>query len=307
LAIKLLKWSKIKVENTENKKSLKELFKNYIFLVIGCFITAFASNCILKPSGLSTSGITGLSIVIESITGINYTYIYYVFTLIILIATFILIGKAEIMKIIMLSILYPTLLFLLQQLDIRIELNDTFLVVVFFSLFYGLGVGIVLRLGYSYGGTDTIAKLLHKKVLPFINLSNILLVVDGLILIFTGFILGIKVALYGLVMQFLFTKVVDYVMFGFATELYKHEIISDKYQEISEYIMTNLKRGVTLIDVTGAYTKTKKIKLCCVCSPKQSVDIKKYLLEIDKKAYVEVMPIRSVWGLGNRFKRIDEE
>lgn len=295
------------MESSKSKKSYKELIKNYIFLAMGCFITAFASNCILKPSGLSTSGITGLSIVIENITGINYTYIYYLFTIIILIATFILIGKEEIMKIIMLSILYPTLLFLLQRFDVKIVLNDTFLVVVFFSLFYGLGVGIVLRLGYSYGGTDTIAKLLQKKVLPFINISNILLVLDGLILIFSGFALGIKVALYGLVMQFLFTKVVDYVMFGFGTELYKHEIISDKYQEISEYIMTNLKRGVTLIDVTGAYTNTKKIKLCCVCSPKQSVVIRRYLSDIDSKAYVEVLPVRNVWGLGNRFKKIDEE
>ncbi len=65
------------MESSKSKKSYKELIKNYIFLVIGCFITAFASNCILKPSGLSTSGITGLSIVIENITGINYTYIYY--------------------------------------------------------------------------------------------------------------------------------------------------------------------------------------------------------------------------------------
>lgn len=295
------------MELVKIKKSYKELIKNYVFLIIGCFITAFASNCILKPSGLSTSGITGLSIVLESVTGINYTYIYYIFTFIILVATFILIGKAEIMKIILLSILYPTMLFLLQKLNIKLVLDDTLLVVVFFSLFYGLGVGIVLRLGYSYGGTDTIAKILQKRILPFINISNVLLVLDGLILIFSGFVLGIKVALYGLIMQFLFTKVVDYVMFGVGTELYKHEIISDKYQEISEYIMTKLGRGVTLIDVTGAYTNQRKVKLCCVCSPKQSVHIKRYLAEIDNKAYVEVLPVRSVWGLGNRFQKIDED
>lgn len=295
------------MENSRDKKSYKELIKNYVFLVIGCFITAFASNCILKPSGLSTSGITGLSIVIENITGINYTYIYYIITITVLIATFILIGKDEIMKIIVLSILYPTLLYLLQKFDVKIVLDDTLLVVIFFSLFYGLGVGIVLRLGYSYGGTDTIAKILHKKVVPFVTLSNIMLVLDGLILIFSGFVLGAKVALYGLVIQFLFTKVVDYVMFGVGTELYKHEIISNKYKEISEYIMTNLKRGVTLIDVTGAYTNTKRVKICCVCSPKQSVDIRRYLAEIDNKAYVEVLPIRNVWGLGSRFRKIDEE
>lgn len=295
------------MKNREFKQTYKSSLKNYMMLILGCFITAFASNCVLKPSGLSTSGITGLSIVLESITGINYSYIYYIFTIIILIATFILIGRTEVMKIIMLSVLYPTFLVILQRFNIQIILDDTFLVVVFFSVLYGLGVGIVLRLNYSYGGTDTISKIIYKKFLPFVNISYIMLILDGLILVFTGFVLGIKVALYGLIMQFLFTKVVDYVMFGFGAKLYKHEIISDKYHEISDYIMTNLKRGVTLMTVTGAYTKVEKIKLCCVCSPKESVDIRKYLSNVDKNAYVEVLPIITVWGIGIRFKKIDEE
>lgn len=291
----------------EAKKNYTSLIKEYVLLFVGCFITAFAANSILKPNGLSTSGITGLSIVLESIIGINYSYIYYIFTIAILIAALLLMGKKEVMKIIMLSILYPTFLVFLQSLNIEIKLNDTFLVVVFFSVLYGAGVGIVLRLNFSYGGTDTLSKIIQKKILPFVNVSHIMLVLDGLILILTGFVLGIEVALYGLIIQFLFTKVVDYVMFGVGTKLYKHEIISDRYQEISEYIMRDLKRGVTLKIITGAYTKKEKIQVCCVCSPKESVDIKKYLSTVDKSAYVEVLPIVSVWGNGMRFKRIDED
>lgn len=291
----------------ETKYNYKNLLKEYALLILGCFITAFASNSVLKPNGLSTSGITGLSIVLESMTGVNYSYIYYIFTIAILIATLILMGKKEVMKIIMLSVLYPTLLVLLQSLNIEIILDDTILVVICFSVLYGLGVGIVLRLSYSYGGTDTIAKIIQKKLLPFVNISFIMLLLDGLILILTGFVLGIKVALYGLIIQFLFTKVIDYVMFGVGTKLYKHEIISDKYHEISEYIMKNLKRGVTLRTITGAYTNTEKVQLCCVCSPKESLDIKRYLSSVDKHAYVEVLPIVSVWGIGMRFKKIDED
>ena len=134
-----------------------------------------------------------------------------------------------------------------------------------------------------------------------------MLMLDGSILIFTGFVLGLRVALYGLIIQFLFTKVIDYVMFGVGTKLYKHEIISERYHEISEYIMKNLKRGVTLKVITGAYTNIEKIQLCCVCSPKESVVIRRYLSDIDKNAYVEVMPIVSVWGIGTRFKKIDED
>ena len=208
----------------ETKYNYKNLLKEYALLILGCFITAFASNSVLKPNGLSTSGITGLSIVLESMTGVNYSYIYYIFTIAILIATLILMGKKEVMKIIMLSVLYPTLLVLLQSLNIEIILDDTILVVICFSVLYGLGVGIVLRLSYSYGGTDTIAKIIQKKLLPFVNISFIMLLLDGLILILTGFVLGIKVALYGLIIQFLFTKVIDYVMFGVGTKLYKHEL-----------------------------------------------------------------------------------
>lgn len=290
-----------------NNKNYKAILEEYALLILGCFITAFASNSVLKPSGLSTSGITGLSIVLESVTGINYSYIYYIFTIAILVATLLIMGKKEVMKIIMLSVLYPTFLVLLQRLNIEIILDDTFLVVICFSVLYGLGVGIVLRLNYSYGGTDTIAKIIKKKLVPFINISYIMLILDGSILILTGFVLGLKVALYGLIIQFLFTKVIDYVMFGVGTKLYKHEIISDKYNEISEYIMKNLKRGVTLRTITGAYTNTEKVQLCCVCSPKESVDIRRYLSRIDKNAYVEVLPIVSVWGIGMRFKKIDED
>lgn len=295
------------MKNQEIKKNYKNLLKEYTLLILGCFITAFASNSVLKPSGLSTSGITGLSIVLESMTGINYSYIYYIFTIAILVATLLIMGKKEVMKIIMLSVLYPTFLLLLQRLNIEIILDDTFLVVICFSVLYGLGVGIVLRLNYSYGGTDTISKIIKKKLLPFINISYIMLILDGSILVLTGFVLGLKVALYGLIIQFLFTKVIDYVMFGVGTKLYKHEIISDKYNEISEYIMTNLKRGVTLRTITGAYTNTEKIQLCCVCSPKESVDIRRYLSSVDKNAYVEVLQIVSVWGIGMRFKKIDED
>ena len=291
----------------ETKKNYSDLIKEYALLFVGCFLTAFAANSVLKPNGLSTSGITGLSIVLESVIGINYSYIYYIFTFLILIATLFFMGKKEVMKIIMLSILYPTLLIFLQGLNIEVVLDDTFLVVIFFSVIYGAGVGIVLRLNFSYGGTDTIAKIIQKKIFPFVNVSHVLLVLDGLILIFTGFILGLKVALYGLIIQYLFTKVVDYVMFGVGTKLYKHEIISDRYVEISNYILNNLKRGVTLRTITGGYTNKEKVQLCCVCSPKESMDIKEYIKVIDKNAYVEVLPIVSVWGIGTRFKRIDED
>ncbi|HCJ56884.1 MAG TPA: membrane protein, partial [Clostridiaceae bacterium] len=82
-----------------DKINIKNLLNNIVYLTLGCFITAFAVNYILKPNGLITSGITGLAIILEKYMNINYSYIYYFMTFIILIVTFLLMGKKEILKI----------------------------------------------------------------------------------------------------------------------------------------------------------------------------------------------------------------
>ncbi|MEA5094495.1 MAG: YitT family protein [Sedimentibacter saalensis] len=287
--------------------NLKKLFNDTIYLTIGCLITAFSVNYILKPNGLITSGITGLAIVLEKYLYINYSYIYYFATLIILLITFVLMGKKEIMKIIFLSVLYPTVLLAMQSFEFKFVENDLLLASIYFSLFYGLGVGMILRKGFSFGGTDTLARILNKKAFPSINVSYIMLVLDGFVIITAAFTFGRNIALYSIISQLIITKVCDYIMFGFGTKLYKLEIISSKYEEISKFIMFELGRGVTLINVTGCYTNEEKVQIESVCSPNQAVMIQKLIKQIDSMAFVKVLPVINVWGKGIRFIDISSE
>jgi len=292
-----------KMRNT----NLKKLFSDTIYLTIGCLITAFSVNYILKPNGLITSGITGLAIVLEKYLHINYSYIYYFATLIILLITFVLMGKKEIMKIIFLSVLYPTVLLAMQSFEFKFVENDLLLASIYFSLFYGLGVGMILRKGFSFGGTDTLARILNKKAFPSINVSYIMLVLDGFVIITAAFAFGRNIALYSIISQLIITKVCDYIMFGFGTKLYKLEIISSKYEEISKFIMFELGRGVTLINVTGCYTNEEKVQIESVCSPNQAVMIQKLIKQVDSTAFVKVLPVINVWGKGIRFIDISSE
>lgn len=287
--------------------NLKKIFNDTIYLTIGCLITAFSVNYILKPNGLITSGITGLAIVLEKYLHINYSYIYYFATLIILLITFVLMGRKEIMKIIFLSVLYPTVLLAMQNFEFKFVENDLLLASIYFSLFYGLGVGMILRKGFSFGGTDTLARILNKKVFPSINVSYIMLVLDGFVIITAAFAFGRNIALYSIISQLITTKVCDYIMFGFGTKLYKLEIISSKYEEISKFIMFELGRGVTLINVTGCYTNEEKVQIESVCSPNQAVMIQKLIKQIDSTAFVKVLPVINVWGKGIRFIDISSE
>lgn len=288
-----------------NSLNVKKIIYDTIYLTIGCFITAFSVNYILKPNGLITSGITGLAIIFEKYIGYNYSYIYYCLTIIILVITFVIMGKKEIFKITFLSILYPTTLLLMQSYQFKFVENDLLLASIYFSLFYGIGVGMILRKGFSFGGTDTIARILNKKVFPSINVSYLMLVLDGLVIIISAFVFGRNIALYSIISQLITTKVCDYIMFGLGSKLYKLEIISDKYEEISEFIMYELNRGVTIYNIKGCYTSENKLQLVTICSPRQSIMIQKFIKEKDSKAFVDILPIISVWGIGNRFININ--
>lgn len=290
-----------------DKIDIKKLLNNTIYLVFGCVITAFSVNYILKPNGLITSGITGLAIILEKYININYSYIYYFMTFIILIATFFLMGKKEIMKIIFLSILYPTVLLVMQKFEFKFVENDLLLASIYFSIFYGIGVGMILRRGFSFGGTDTIARVLNKKFFPSINVSYIMFVLDGTVIVISAFAFGRNIALYSVISQLIVTKICDYIMVGFGTKLYKLEIISSKHEEIGKFIMGRLGRGVTVFKAKGGYTNDEKVQIDSVCSPNQSIMIQKFIKEIDPAAFVKVLPIISVWGKGSRFIDINSE
>lgn len=295
------------MEKSKNKINWKKMIYELFYLTAGCFITAFSVNSILKPSGLVTSGITGISIVLEKYININYSVIYYFLTILILIVTLITLGKKEILKIAFISVVYPAVLVIMQKHPFVFVEDDLLLATIYFSVFYGIGIGMILRKGYSFGGTDTIAKILKKKILHTVSLSYILMAIDGIILIISGFAFGRNIALYAIISQLITTKVYDYIMFGLGTKLNRLEIISDSHSKIANYIMHEIKRGVTVIDIVGCYTNEKKVKLVTVCSPRESTLIKAFIKGCDSRAYVEVVQNVLVWGKGNRFINLDDE
>ncbi len=139
------------------------------------------------------------------------------------------------------------------------------------------------------------------------GLSQILLVIDACVIIGSGFLFGRNIALYALVTQVIFSKTVDTVMYGFDTQAVQLEIITSKHDEVSDYIMKDINRGVTNVTVTGAYTKTAREKIVTICSPRESVLIKKFVAKNDPDAFVTVIHVDTVWGNGEGFSDISKE
>lgn len=293
------------LNNVINREKIKRLGIDIVFIILGCTLGAFSTIGILIPNGLSTGGITGICRILQDQIGIDFSLLYYGFAFIILIICAILLGLSEARKILMMTILYPAFLMLFEQIDLTLlQEKDIILAVIYCGVFSGVCSGLIFTRGYSFGGTDTIAKIIKKKWLPDVGISKILLVVDGAIIIASGVFFGRNIALYALVTQIIFSRVVEYVMYGFDSKVVQLEIITDKHDEVAYYILNEIGRGVSNIEIIGEYTQKAHDKIITLCSPRESMLIKKFVASIDKKAFVTVIRVETVWGAGTGFNEL---
>lgn len=291
-----------------NKTNLKKLGVDLLFIIVGCSISAFSVIGILIPNGLTSGGITGMVRILQNFLPIGFSVIYYAIALAILVICAILLGVKEARKILLLTITYPSILFLFEHFEFSLlEEKDLFLAAIYCGVLGGICCGLVFSRGYSFGGTDTIAKIIQKKLMPHVGLSQILLVIDACIIIGSGFLFGRNIALYALVTQVIFSKTVDYIMYGFDTKAVQLEIITNKHNDVADYILNEVGRGVTNVTVVGEYTKLARKKIITICSPRESMLIKKFVAKNDRDAFVTVIHVDTVWGKGEGFNDILKE
>lgn len=283
---------------------LKNKVLDFIFVAIGCILVAFSITSILKPNGLISGGITGISIIMEEMIKISYSYIYYSLSILVLITAYFTLGKGEAVKIATLSITFPMILIAFEKMNFAFIENDRILASIYFGIICGIGTALILKRGFSQGGSDTVAKILHNKVFPFISLSEILLCIDGVIIISSALIYDKEIALYAIISQLIFMKVADVVLYGFSSKKVKIEIISENHEAISNYILRDIKRGISTYEIKGGYMNLVRLKIVTICSPRESMLIKMFIANEDPNAFVNVLPVTSVWGKGLGFESL---
>ena len=286
--------------------NIKQFIIDFILVLAGCILLAFAVTAILEPNNLITGGFTGLSLILDDLININYTYIYYVFSLMVLGATYIFLGKHEARKILLLSIVFPAVLVTFNWLDLKFIEDDLFLASIYYGIIGGVGVGLILRQGYSTGGTDSVGKIIHVRKYPFISINQIITTIDIIIILISIWAYNLQIALYGIITQLVLLKSIEAVMYGLSPKLVKLEIISNAQDEIADYILYEIKRGISKYVILGGFTNQEKVKIVTVCSPRESLMIRNKLADLDENAFADVLPVISVWGEGLGFKRIRE-
>ncbi len=291
-----------------SKENIKRYAADMALLFLACSAGSFSTVAVMIPNGLTSGGITGISRMVQNYVSLDFSVIYYLLCLIIVIIVAISLGSNEVKKIIVLSVMYPVVLFIFERFHVELlEEKDMILAAIFCGAFSGVAVGIAFWRGYSYGGTDSLAKIIRKKFLPHVSQSKILLVIDGIIIIGSAFVFGRNIALYALVTQVIVSKTIDVVMYGFESKIVQLEIITENREELSKFILEDIRRGVTTTKVVGEYTHNTYAEMRLLCSPRECVYVRREIAKIDPNAFVTMIQVDNVWALGEGFQNIKKE
>ena len=280
-------------------KKYKKLYE-YIFILMGTGILAFAIQCLYDPVELVTGGFSGLAIIIKNMTlnfiegGVPLWLSNLALNIPVFIIGYFLKGKEFIAKTVLGTVLLSAWLYILPP--SAVAEGDYMIAAIFGGVLAGAGIGLVLKAGATTGGTDMVASLLQLKLRQY-SIVQIMQVLDNLIVLTGLFIFGMRPALYSVISIVVATYVSDMVLEGsnYAKGVF---IITNHSDAVANRIITELDRGLTGLYAKGMYTGNEKCMLYCVVSMKEIVKLKDLVVEADPKAFVIVSDVREVLGEG---------
>lgn len=284
-------------------------YKKYfdvIMIAVGTLLMAASVNCIYDPMKMGMGGFGGLAVIIKDIGrtfGVNIpTWLTNAcLNIPVFIIAWIIIGKDFVVRTLYGAIMFEIWLFVIP--GVNLCGGDHLLAIILGGIMDGAGIGLVFLTNTTTGGTDMVAAIIHH-FMKHQSVPDILMFVDGTIVVIGAFVLGFRNAMYAAVTIYLLTKISDSILEGlkFAKMVY---IISDQNEEIAGRIMKEMDRGVTGIKARGMYTRDDKTMLFCVVSKKEIVTIKDIVASFDPSAFVIVTDVGEVFGEG--FIEYDQE
>lgn len=272
------------------------VLKSIIPVMIGNIIYALVVKLFILPTNLMSSGTTGIALLANHFLGIPVSFFILIFNVCMLILGLIVLGKKFAMTTIVSTLMYPIALeFFNQTLGEFIITNNELLNTIFAGLGIGLALGIVLRSGASTGGMDIPPLVLNHFFRIPVSVS--LYVFDFIILSSQSLYNPLERLLYGIILILLTSIVLDKVLLMGTTKT-EVKIISPKFEKIAEEILSEMDRGVTLLNARGGYLKNEHSVVLSVVSNRELPKIEKLVRALDPDAFMIVSRVSEVWGRG---------
>ena len=286
-----------------NSKIGREL-KDYVAITLGIMCYALGWAAFLLPYQISTGGVTGISALIYYVTGIEIQVSYFVINAIFMVFALRILGLKFCIKTLYAIPALTFFLWLFQvllkddagNLPLLLGPGQEFMALVIGACMTGFGIGFVFIYDGSTGGTDILAWIINKYKdvsLGRLIMYGDIIIISSCYLVFHDW----KRVLFGFCVLFIMSVVIDYVV-NSNRQSVQFLIFSRKHEEIAETITKELRRGVTLLDGTGWYSK-QSIKVVVILAKKnQANEIFRLVRDIDENAFISQSNVVGVYGEG---------
>ena len=306
-------------------KQIRKYLINVVYIIIGNLFLAFGTAIFLTNLNIVAGGLSGIGIIVQHYIG-KYVggqvidIAVFVLTWILWLVGFFFVSKEFAFKTLASSIIYPFALALFLRVPVfisfsksicfygleltaeglpasTIPIGNLLLCCLFGGVFVGGGVAICFVGGGSTGGVDVLVALIAKHTPIKASIASFF--IDGTIIVLSMFLIpnNIVPSLCGILCAFVTSLLIEFVYVG-SQSSYQVDIISSKWEEISNYAQNELERGATIFVAKGGYKGDERVVLRIVFDKSQYRKIRNFIAQVDPKAFVTFTQTNAVYGEG---------
>jgi uncharacterized membrane-anchored protein YitT (DUF2179 family) len=273
--------------------------RDYGLILVGALVQAVSLRLFMVPAQLASGGISGISQLINQFTGWSIGLMVFIGNIpLFLIGWRMLGGRRFAVRTLVAVLAYSFFTEAVLWLPFFPRdgiTDDLVLNSLYGAVVSGIGYGMVYRAQGTSGGTDILARILNRwRGIP---MTQSYLMTDALVILAAGFVFGWQKALYALIVLYVSGLVVDSTLEGAGT-VRTALIITDKCKQVSERVLDEMERGMTILAGTGAYTGEARPVLYCVVTRSEVQQLKSIVHETDPQAFMVIGAAHEALGEG---------
>lgn len=276
----------------------KTILLDFIIIFLGCLVASLGVNLFLTNAKLLSGGATGVALILQYTANISSGITVFIINLPLFLISYKRLNKRFTLYSAIGMISLSLSLIITKPLSQLIKIDDILVYCIYGGVLCGLGYGLVFLRNGSTGGVDIITMVIRKKY-PNFEIGKVSFGINCIIVLIGAIIFGLPKALYTFISIFLQSVVVDRVLNGFNSKKLLL-ILTEKEQDMINYIIKDMHRGVTSLIAEGEYTHNRKKMLYCAVTSSQMIHVKLKLLKIDPKAFITIIDVSEVNGKGFR-------
>ena len=268
---------------------------DYSQIIVGATLVGIGVNLFFVPNQVVSGGVTGIAILLHYAFGTPVGLVTLILNLPLLAIGWKWAGGMKFLARTAVAVVVLSLTIDLTGPYLTPPTADRLLVICYGGLLDGLGLGLVFRGRGTTGGTDVIARIIHRFL--GLGIGQTLLLLNIAIFAAAAFQFGAEAVMVALALAFISSRVLDTVQAGFSLSR-QAMIITDNPNDIRDTIFSNLNRGVTMIEAQGGFTGKPRPIIYVVVGAHEVGRLKLRVAEVDPNAFVAISSAQEVFGEG---------